>query len=152
MDKIFGADGVYTKFKIHRNRKICEIEAVFFLLNALLFIFSWIILGLGFRLTGSKIMATFNSSEYDKVHDGTVVINTLMFIGMFFTSLCGIKFAIDRNSPKISQVCYFIILFFFLMIPLLSEGSILLEMSGFDAEKIEDTCSMHRDEIRAKVK
>lgn len=136
---------------IMRNRKICEFEALFFVMNALLFIFSWLVLGLGYRLTGSKIVANMNTSEFEKVRDSMIVFNTAMFILLLSLSMCGMKFAIDRFSQKKFTICYGIVLFFFVTIPLLAEGSLLLEINEIDASKVEDLCSKHREQIKKEV-
>ena len=146
MERLFGAQGIYTKFKAARNRKICQFEGAFFFLNALLFIFAWIFMGLGFRLTGS-ITLSVNMSAFDKLHDSVVIFNLAMFIMLFMLSLAGMIFAADRFGHHSSKICYFIVLFFFVSIPLLAEGSILLKVNSFDAKKIGKICSKPRDAI-----
>ena len=140
MNCLFGANGIYTKFKTFRNQKVCQFEGTFFLLNALLFLMSWILVGLGFRLTGSKILASLSINEFQKIHDSMVIFNSLITIILVLVSFCGFKVSIDRNSPNMIKGCYFISLIFFVGIPLLTEGSFLLRINSYDVNKIEQMC------------
>ena len=136
MNCIFGADGVYTRFKTFRNKKLDEFELIFFLLNALLFILSWIVFGLGFRMMGGKIGAR----EVDMLHDSMLVFTCIMTILLVLLSLGGLNVSMDRESHGLKKGCYFILLFFFVGIPLLAEGGAFSAIKNYDIDKIEGTC------------
>ena len=84
-----------------------------------------------------------------------VIFNWIIAILLIVCSICGLKIAIDRRMSSVLNVCYFILLFFFLTIPLLSEGKVLLTIGEFvenkNIDKIETTCKQHRDVIEKEV-
>ena len=94
MNSIFGADGIYTKFKSFRNSKLNQFEGTFFFLNTLLFIMSWILLILSFKVVGSKIGA----KEPDEVHDSIIAFSTIMTMFLISLSINGLIISMDRES------------------------------------------------------
>lgn len=80
-----------------------------------------------------------------------VWFNIVEFIMLIALALIGMKLAVNRNFAVMGNICYFITLFFFVAIPLLSEGTVLLRLENLDVKKIEETCSKSREEIKAEV-
>ena len=155
MESIFNTESLFAKCMAFRNSQIRVIEASFFFLNCVLFILSWVLLILGFELTGTDVIGSAGSDEIDKAHDFMVIFNWIIAILLIVCSICGLKIAIDRRMSSVLNVCYFILLFFFLTIPLLSEGKVLLTIGEFvenkNIDKIETTCKQHRDVIEKEV-
>lgn len=110
----------------------------------------WITLGIAGEFTGSPHLKEFRF-EFEQARDALMVFATLMCFLLQFLAVCGCKIALDRTTPNYCIVIYGTVLFFFMAVPLLSEGAYLKQIGVVSDPQIDGYCNMTREELKEEA-
>lgn len=139
---IFGAEGIFTKFKYYRNKVIYSVESAFFIVSLIMFLNSILMLALGINLTGADTFVQYGKTFEKLIHDAFIYI-MFMFIFLVSIAFIGGFISLDRMMPSWCVAGYGIVVFFLTCLPCLVEGGILLDISQIKPTQLDQMCEIN---------
>lgn len=138
-------EGNISKAREARNQNINCFEKTYYVLSGLLVLF-----GLGLVVTGSGFIShdLWSSGKFalDRVKGMAVVLIVAYCLITWVFACFGIIITSNRGCPVWCVAIYGTLMFFILSVPLLAEGSALLELERISNDELQEYCDMdHKD-------
>lgn len=131
---------LYSDFKKFRNKYLIYYEgATAFLLSSLV-IMGVLLLALGFKFLFNGFIVNGHFA-FERLRAGLLALVIIMFLIIEIAACFGLIHVKRRGMPIVFVIGFGFCVFFFLALPLLAEGSKLLEIARLDDATIDKYCN-----------
>ena len=131
---------ILGQFRSVRDKYINHYESTIWFLMCVLGILGWLILGLGLRFAFSGFLINGHFA-FERLRGGLLLLIVLMFLFIEIIACIGIAYIKKRSVPACMIAIYAVFLFFLTAVPLLTEGTSLLQITRLNDDDIKFFCS-----------